>query len=204
MLKKSLYILSCATILSASTTMCYKKNHIDPSSIEIIALDGGKCDGKLSVVDMKKDGYQVDTIKIQNTNNDDRFNYIYVFKKDDIIKQVDTSISISNDILKVQLKQIKKDEKKQKKIDDNKLSIEDGKKIYKLHCVRCHGENANIEAYGSAKALNSLTLEDMEISIRDYRLDKKDNGMAILMKPYSEMIGSSDTQKIYNYIQTLK
>jgi len=177
MLKKSLYFLSCVSLLSASTTMCYKKNHIDPSSIETIALDGDKCDGKLSVVDMKKDGYQVDTMKIQNTKSDDRFNYIYVFKKD---------------------------EKNQKKIDDTKLSVEDGKKIYKLHCIRCHGKNANIEAYGSAKALNSLTLEDMEISIRDYRLDRKDNGMAILMKPFSELLGSSDIKKVYDYIQTLK
>ena len=54
MLKKSLYVMCTASILSAATTMCYKKDHLDPSTIETIPLDGGECAGKLSVNQMKK------------------------------------------------------------------------------------------------------------------------------------------------------
>ena len=40
----------------AQTTMCYKQNHSDFSTIESINLDGGLCNGNKSLKDMKKDG----------------------------------------------------------------------------------------------------------------------------------------------------
>ena len=59
--------------------MCYKKDHLDPSTIENIFLDGEKCAGKLSVKDMKKDGYIIDSMKLQKVK--DGFTYIYIFDK---------------------------------------------------------------------------------------------------------------------------
>ena len=196
MLKQSLYILACSAILSASTTMCYKKDHVDPSTIESVALDGGKCDGKLSVKDMKKDGYFVDTMKIQNSKSDDGLNYIYIFKKDSLK-------AVSTTDLKSQLKQIREDKEKQKKIDDTKVSVEKGKKLYEYTCMQCHGKDANEEAYNTSKPLSSLTLDDMKVSIRAYGFDEKDNGMAMIMKPYADSLIFKDIENIYNYIQTL-
>jgi hypothetical protein len=124
MLKKSLYILGCTIILSASSTMCYKKNHFDPSTIESTILDGGKCDGKLSVLDMKQSGYKVDTMKIQNIKNSDGLNYIYIFKKEN---------GINSKNLKAQLEQIQNENKKQKEIDASSISVKNGKKLkYKV------------------------------------------------------------------------
>ncbi len=202
MLKQTLAILSCSAILSASTTMCYKKNHLDPGTIEYISLDGGKCDGKFSVLDMKGEGYIVDSMKIHNSKNAEGLDYIYIFKKDSNTED-DAGVAISAVGLKAQLKQLKDDEKKQKEIDDTKLSIENGKKLYQNDCIECHGEDARVEAYNSARALGSLTLEDMQVSIRDYNLEEKDNGMAILMKPYADSLMPNDIEDVYNYIQTL-
>ncbi len=203
MLKQSLSIIACSAILSASTTMCYKKDHLDPSTIEFVSLDGGKCDGKLSVSDMKKDGYQVDTMKIQNSKSVDGFNYIYIFKKDGSVKNAVAGVAISNESLKVQLKQIKDDEEKQKKIDNSKSSIEDGKKIYLNSCIECHGKKGEVEAYSSSRTLNSLDYEDMQTSIRDYVLNEKDNGMAIVMKPYADSLVSRDLKNVYKYLEFL-
>ena len=203
MLKQTISILACSAILTASTTMCYKKNHSDPSTIEIVALDGGECASKFSVTDMKKDGYKVDTMKIQNGKNDEGLNYIYIFKKEDNTK-ITTTKAISTVALKAQLKQMQKENKKQKEIDESKISIEKGKKLYLNTCIRCHGKDAKEEAYNTARPLNSLTLEDMEVSIRDYGLSEKDNGYAMIMTPYADMLTSEDIKNVYNYLQTLK
>ena len=201
MLKKSLVALSCGIVLNASTTMCYKKDHLDPSTIETISLDGGECKGKLSVDDMKKDGYIVDSMKIQN--GIDGLNYIYVFKKDSYTRTVLTT-GVSTSVLKNQLKEIESDNKKQKEMDGEKSSLASGKKIYKLHCISCHGKSAEIEAYNTARALNTLSIDEIKSSIRSYSLDEKDNGMGILMKPYANLLNDTDANNVSKYIQTLK
>lgn len=118
MLKISLTTLCCASILSASTVMCFKKNHFDPSTIETISLDGGKCNGKLSVTDMKKDGYEVQDIKI--SSGDMGMNYIYIFNKggqsnSNIVTDKDGKISMTKEELKAYLVDVQKEQKIQKK-----------------------------------------------------------------------------------------
>ncbi len=197
MLKKSLYLLSCSALLSASTTMCYKENHFLPSTIESTSLDGGQCDGKLSVEDMKKDGYIVDSVKVQNAKNDDGLNYIYIFKKEKLNK-------VSNLALQNQLKLLKKDELKQKLSDEATQDIIDGKKMYLADCIDCHGKNGEERAYNSSRPLIDLTQDDMVAAIRDYGLDQKDNGMAYIMKPYADSLMQADMKKISKYLDTLK
>ena len=201
MIKKSLYLICTASILSASTTMCYKKDHIDPSTIETIALSGGECQDKLSVNDMKKNGYQVDSMKLQDGKNG--FNYIYVFTKEKQSKTV-VATGITDEQLTIQLKKIRKKEVKQKKIEQAINYVEAGKKLYLSTCLQCHGEKGEKEAYNTSKPLNTLSLEDMKSAIQDYKLGDKDNGMAVVMNPYAGFLTSVDLEKVYNYLETLK
>jgi len=205
MIKKSLYLICTASVLSASATMCYKKEHLDPSTIETIALSGGECKDKLSVTDMKKNGYQVDSMKIQEGKNG--FNYIYVFEKEIKSKNKENVALVSNTLtdeeLTARLENIQK--KKEEKIEKEEIisSMDSAKKIYEETCRRCHGDGT-ISAYNLARPLKDLSLEDMQDAIRDYSNGTKDNGMAMLMQPYSNLVTTKDIKGIYNYLQTIK
>ena len=202
MIKKSLYLICTASVLSASATMCYKKEHLDPSTIETIALSGGECKDKLSVNDMKKNGYQVDSMKIQEGKNG--FNYIYVFQKNTTNqKVVSFGNGLTDEELTARLENIQK--KKKAKIEKEEMvaSIDSAKKLYEDTCRRCHGDGT-IRAYNLSRPLKDLTLEDMEVSIRDYSNGTKDNGMAVLMQPYVNLVTTKDVKAIYNYLKTIK
>jgi len=205
MIKKSLYMICTASILSASATMCYKKEHLDPSTIESVALSGGECKDALSVNDMKKNGYHVDSMKIQNGTAG--FNYIYVFQKETTQKQMQTVSPMLNGLSDAELTarieniQKKKIEKKEK--EEMVASIDSAKNIYEETCRRCHG-NGTESAYNIARPLKELSLEEMQMSIRDYSNGTKDNGMAILMQPYANMLVKNDVKGIYNYLKTIK
>ena len=209
MIKKSLYMLCTASILSASATMCYKKEHLDPSTIETVTLNGGECNGTLSVVDMKKNGYVIDSMKIQNGVKG--FNYIYVFQKNTPNQQLTNQIvaptnlaTISDAQLTARIEKIQK-AKEIKKVEEEKIShLENGKNIYTTSCTQCHGLKAEKYAHPAIKSLNSLSFDEFKKSIRDYVNDDKDNGMAIIMRPYADSLISNDIEDVYNYIQTIK
>lgn len=205
MIKKSLYVICTASILSASVTMCYKKDHVDPSTIETITLSGGECNDKLSVNDMKKNGYQVDSMKIQNGTNG--FNYIYVFQKETVKKQMQAVVPIVSGLsdadLTARIENIQKKKIEKKEKEEMISSIDSAKKIYESTCKRCHGDGS-ISAYNLAEPLNNLSLEDMKMAISDYGNGTKDNGMAMLMQPYASLVTDKDVEGIYNYLKTLK
>jgi len=205
MIKKSLYVMCAASILSASATMCYKKEHLDPSTIESIALSGGECKDKLSVNDMKKNGYQIDSMKIQNGKTG--FNYIYVFQKETknaiTAPAVTPSSSLTDEELTARIEKIQKKKVEQKKKEEIVSAVKSAENLYNTTCKRCHGDGT-IRAYNLARPLKELSLEDMQISMRDYSNGTKDNGMAILMQPYSNLVTKKDIDGIYNYLKTLK
>lgn len=201
MIKNSLLILSSASLLAASTTMCYKKNHLDPSTIGSVVLDGGKCDGKYSLEDMKQQGYSVENLKLQNAT--DGLSYIYVLTKKDETSQKIVTSSITNDQLKTQLKAINEEKELKKEQEETQNTLKEGEKLYNATCKRCHGDGS-IAAYNSSRPLNDLSLEDMQIAIRDYSNGSKDNGMAMVMTPYANSITSNELESVYNYLQTLK
>ena len=64
-----------STSLMAQTTMCFKKDVQDLTQLEDIKLNGGECKSAYSLNDMKKDGWEVSDIKINNND------YIYILKK---------------------------------------------------------------------------------------------------------------------------
>ena len=63
----------------AQDTTCYKNGVEKPSLIEDITLDGGICNGKFSLNQMKNNGWDVLDIKINSSQN--KFNYTYYFTK---------------------------------------------------------------------------------------------------------------------------
>lgn len=63
----------------AQDTTCYKNGVEKPSLIEDVTLDGGICNGKLSLNQMKSNGWDVLDIKINSSQN--KFNYTYYFTK---------------------------------------------------------------------------------------------------------------------------
>ena len=74
----STILLLSSTSLLAETTMCFKENHKSMTTIESTPLDGGICNSKFSINDMKAKGWSVDDIKISQTANG--MNFIYILK----------------------------------------------------------------------------------------------------------------------------
>lgn len=202
MFKKLLILTSFAAVLNAATTMCYKKNHFDPETIESIPLKGGKCEGVLSANQMKEHGYTVKDIKI--SDGDSGLNYMYIFEKADAF---DTAIingqTMSKEDLKSYINELKvEDEIKQKKAKA-KANLAAGKESYIKHCQECHGEKGEIKAYGT-RALIKMSSDDIEITMRDYALDEVDSSYAFLMKPYAVIVNENQVKNIIGYLETLK
>ena len=113
------------------------------------------------------------------------------------------NIDISDKVIaKIELKQKIQEKKNQQKELDT--LVESGKKLFISRCVSCHGKKANEEAYGKARALNSLTLEDMQTSIKGYQDGNYDNGFAMIMSPIASGLLEEDVKALYKYIQSLK
>lgn len=101
-MKNKLLIL-CATLfvtqgLNAQNTTCYKKLWYQPSTIETTALDGGECNSKYSVKDMKKKGWIVKDIDIQPANNGMSYEYqlSYAGKNTEIENTEDMITNLGN------------------------------------------------------------------------------------------------------------
>ena len=205
MIKKTLSLVSLAALLSASSTMCYKKNHFDPETIESIPLKGGECENKFSVKDMKSKGYIVKDIKI--SSGDSGFNYIYIFDKssENNTAQAKSSggVYLTKENLREHLKAYQEEEKAKKKEKQKVADIDAGKKIYESVCSTCHG-NGTIKAYNLARPLLDLSEKEIKTAFRDYGLGVKDNGMAILMKPYVSKYNYKDIHNISAYLESLK
>ena len=190
-----------STSLFANTTMCFKENHPSMTTIESTPLDGGECNSTKSINDMKKDGWEVSDIKIENSTNGK--NYIYIFKKDSVnISKMDTE-KLEQKIMQ-RLEQRKEVEQASKIIVAKEKMSRNGKELYINKCQSCHGEKADIKAYNVSRSLIDLSLQDMQLSIRDYTLDEYDRGFAMVMKPYATILNQKKIKEIYSYIKTLK
>jgi len=80
-LKKLLFTSALLTTsLLAQTTMCFKQNHKDITTIETVKLNGGECRGAYSLNEMKTDGWRVNDIKI-TPNSNGTSSFVYILKK---------------------------------------------------------------------------------------------------------------------------
>lgn len=124
-----LLLLSATCLLSnnlfAQETVCFKNDVEKPSTIETIALDGGVCKGKISLNEMKKDGWDVLDIKIVPSQN--KFNYTYYFIKNETQNSLGNKV-VNNDYSKKNFS-IKPMGMKIENIQDNKSTINVGNLI---------------------------------------------------------------------------
>ena len=199
--KKLLLILLSSLSLFAETTMCYKENIKLVTGIENIKLDGGLCQGNISLNEMKNNGWKVEDIKMSSSSNGT--NFTYIFKKNE--KQytaLDMERLEQKIVARIENNRI---EGEKKKLEELKLKMSQaGKANYIKTCQKCHGEKAEIEAFGTARALVSLNLEDINLSINQYKSNLKDNGNGLIMAPYARTITQQDVKNIYSYILTFK
>ena len=110
LLVSSSFLLT-TNILNAKTTICYKNNWNSPSTIESIALDGGECNGKLSIKDMEQNGWKVLDIKIESNQNKLSYSYLLtdsntVIKEVKKINQPSLDKKFSFDEIKLKLENI--------------------------------------------------------------------------------------------------
>lgn len=191
--------LLTATSLFAQTTMCFKENHSSMVTIESIALDGGLCSSSKSVQDMKNEGWNVDDIKIEKSSKGN--NYIYIFKKESISSMDEEKLEQR---IMQRLEQRKEEEKAARIVQIKEKMSKNGRDIYINTCQRCHGQNADIKAYGTARPLVSLNLNDFQQALRDYRLGDYNRGSGMVMRPYAKLVNTKKAKDIYSYIKTLK
>eukprot|EP01155_Anaeramoeba_flamelloides_P014261 Anaeramoba_flamelloidesa342851_13.p1 GENE.a342851_13~~a342851_13.p1 ORF type:complete len:201 (-),score=13.08 a342851_13:67-669(-) len=189
------------TISNAITTMCYKNNHNDPSTIEKIALNGGECSGKYSLIQMKENGWLIDDMKISMIN--ESMNYIYILKKS-ANKKVEEIVNVAVPVSdKIDYKELASQMNKEKEKEETISLIQRGKTFYNKTCVNCHGEKGEIVQRGTRK-INTLTLEDMKESIYNYEWNEYDRASAQIMKPYAELIVEKDVEAVHKYLQSIK
>ena len=200
----SILLLSASSIF-ADTTMCFKENHQSMSTIETTPLDGGLCAGKNTITDMKAKGWNVDDIKISQTANG--MNFIYILKTP--VTQAVSSSNFSGNQADMEARILEKLEKKkeaEKKAIEVK-AIQDaainGEKTYVNKCQSCHGTNGEKNAYNTSRPLKDLSIEDMTVSIRDYKLGNKNSGNAVIMTPYANYVNENDIKGIYSYLQKI-
>ena len=205
-------ILTTSLLLSTSTlfaqsTMCFKQNHSDMTTIENVKLQGGECKSAYTLTEMKNDGWSVDDIKITSNPNGTN-NFVYILKKGSSGNFNSYANGISQEELEERLleKLNKKrvEENKQKELAIKLAKMEEAKNYYIAKCQSCHGSNGEISAYNTSRKLNELTLVQIETSITDYKLNLKDNGNAIVMTPFAKSVTSEQLEGIYNYLQSLK
>lgn len=197
---KILTTLALTTLLStlafSQTTMCFKENHKNMSTIETAKLSGGECNNIKSVKDMKNEGWDVDDIKINGSN------YIYIFKKENI-----SSAAVDMDALETQILQrleVRKNETERKRKVEIKYNMSiSGKKLYIKKCQTCHGDKGEKEV-GTSRAINSIGLSDFKTTIRDYVLGTYDRGAAFQMRPYANLMSEKDATNVYIYLKSLK
>ncbi|RXJ97607.1 hypothetical protein CRU98_13080 [Arcobacter sp. CECT 8986] len=72
--------LFATSVLSAQTTVCYKKDWTSPSTIDKVKLDGGMCQGEASFLDMKKKGWKLRDIRITSSKKGLNYQYILTTK----------------------------------------------------------------------------------------------------------------------------
>lgn len=205
MIKIAMASLAATSLVWASSTMCFKKDHVDPSTIESVPLEGGECKGEFSVAQMKEKGYNVKDIKI--TLGENGMDYMYIFAKETVIlggKNTQGGQALTKEQLKAYLYEIQEEEKIAQKKQEEMGDIALGKEIYTTQCVKCHGEKGEERAYNSARPLKDLSYEQVEEAIADYDLDRKEGQYAFLMKPYAAGLTEAKIKGIVTYLQSLK
>jgi cytochrome c553 len=202
----STILLLSSTSLLADTTMCFKENHKSMSTIENTPLDGGVCNSKFSINDMKSKGWSVDDIKISTTASG--MNFIYILKTATSSAPTTSSNFVGNQAqmeanILAKLEKKKQDEIKAKEIEEIKEAAIDGENTYKNKCQACHGVNGEKRAYNTSRPLKDLSVEDMNQAIKDYKNGRVESQNAILMTPYANYLNDNLIKGVHGYLNKI-
>lgn len=196
-------LLLGTTSIFAETTMCFKEN-ASMSTIEKTPLDGGVCNGKFSVNDMKAKGWSVDDIKISQSQTG--MNFIYILKTASAPVQssqfVGNQAQMEANIL-AKLEAKKEAEEKAKVEKELKDAAVIAKELYTNKCQTCHGAKGEVSAYNTARPLKDLSVEDMQESIKNYKVGKVDSMNANIMAPYANFVDYKEIKGIHAYLQSI-
>lgn len=199
----STIILLGSSSLFADTTMCFKENHQSMSTIENTPLDGGLCNGKFTINDMKAKGWNVDDIKISQSPNG--MNFIYILKT----ATTQTSSNFTGTQAQMEANILAKLEKKKEAEEKAKVEkeLKDAtilaQELYTTKCQTCHGTNGEKSAYNTSRPLKDLSVEDMQESIKNYKVGKVDSMNANIMIPYANFIDYKEIKGINAYLKSI-
>jgi hypothetical protein len=130
--------------------VCYKNSVEKPSTIETIGLDGEMCKGKLTVEDMKINGWDILDIKITPVQN--KFNYTYYFYKNENSTKSSTT---QDSIVKANFS-IKPIGTKVENIENNRTTINQGNLIVGQTGIVVHiYDNDKRQIVANAKVISS-------------------------------------------------
>lgn len=201
LIKISLSTFLLSSLAYSQTTMCFKENHTNLSTLESVKLDGGECQSKYSLTEMKASGWRVEDIKISNNN------YIYILKKGTPTTSNFTTTNIDEAELerRVLAKMEKKKEIEEKKKEEirQKNSAQNGANIYVNKCQVCHGEKG-LEKPGMSNEIGTLSKSDFKGSIQGYRNGSYNLGTAVQMSSYAYAMSEEDIEDVYYYLQSIK
>ena len=146
---------------------------------------------------MRKNGWKIKDISTSKAENG--MNYTYIFSKESA-SEIQTTPLIKNETLKSQLLVLENERLEKEKSDKEINELGNGKKIYESQCVRCHGAHGELKPNTSGK-LTGLNSDDFMDMMRDYGINQRDNGAAILMAPYSLI--TKDRKEVVKYLESI-
>jgi len=199
----STILLFGSTLLLAETTMCFKEN-ASMTTIESTPLNGGACNGKYTVNDMKAKGWSVDDIKISQTATG--MNFIYILKTASTTQVTPVVTGNQADMearIVEKLEKKKEAEAKAKEVQEIKEAAIDGEKVYTTKCQSCHGTNGEKSAYNSSRPLKTLSVEDMNEAIKDYKVGRMNSANSTIMVPYANYLDEKTIKGIHGYLSNL-
>jgi cytochrome c553 len=77
------------------------------------------------------------------------------------------------------------------------------KELYTAKCQTCHGTNGEKSAYNSSRPLKDLSAEDMQESIKNYKVGSVNSMNANIMAPYANFIDYKEIKGINAYLKSI-
>lgn len=202
-------ILSSTTIF-AETTMCFKEN-ASMTTIESTPLNGGACNGKYTVNDMKAKGWNVDDIKISQTPKG--MSFIYILKSPNHSKvapmvaggavggaAISQEQMEANIMAKLEAKKVAEEKAKvEQEVKEAKI---DAQGIYTNQCQNCHGAKGEVRKGNSR--LNELTTEQMEEALKDYKLGVGEKASSVYAPSHINFLNDKTIKGIKAYLDSIQ
>ncbi len=88
--------------------------------------------------------------------------------------------------------------------DELSGDIKYGKELYNKSCFRCHGKNAEKSSYSTARALNTLSKDELYYALRSYKLDSKfGKSTKMIMRQQTSAMTTTEMVSVSAYIYSL-